>query len=293
MAIVGASRERDEPNQGDGSKKDIFHGRDTLGPFLKVDKDSGPPQPADAVEGLNARDAGGVERSMTRIVATWLAFGFLATLLPAAPPTADTSWHQGIATTVFWMDPGAKPAGPRSLNAPSGNLDLTEARDAHAAPANPFYVALPFDDLKHPDLAEQWVPASWRSKESGSGSSPWQSVHTRTGTVQARWEKTSACLGRWVELRNATGRVCFARWMDVGPIRDDDAPYVLGRALPQESRGLDVSPAVSQYLGVRNLDQVSWRFVDEKDVLKGQWWRSSDWLYAHPTTAPAPGAPAI
>jgi hypothetical protein len=120
-----------------------------------------------------------------------------------------------------------------------------------AATLNPFYVALPFNDVAHPELARKWIP--WWQEGLG------------------RW--VSQCKGRWVEIRNQKGESCFAQWEDVGPFVTDDAEYVFGTARPKAKNGagLDVSPAVRDYLGLTGRDLTDWRFVEPHEVPPGPW----------------------
>jgi hypothetical protein len=100
----------------------------------------------------------------------------------------------------------------------------------HACGLNPFYVALPFNDLKHADLARQWLPKGWARAG-------------RNGVAR------SACRDRWLELKNARGDVCYAQWEDSGPKGDDRAEYVFGSgALERGEAGIGLSPAAYEYL---------------------------------------------
>ena len=78
-------------------------------------------------------------------------------------------------------------------------------------------------------------------------------------------------------IKNGKGDICYAQWEDVGPLRYDHAEYVFGDERPigmgDNHAGLDVSPAVAEYLGIDNKDHVttSWRFVDDEDVRPGPW----------------------
>jgi hypothetical protein len=65
-----------------------------------------------------------------------------------------------------------------------------------------------------------------------------------------------------------------AQWEDVGPFEEDDVDYVFGESKPKNTinnAGLDVSPAVRDYLGLEDIDIIDWQFVDFKDVPDGPW----------------------
>jgi hypothetical protein len=82
------------------------------------------------------------------------------------------------------------------------------------------------------------------------------------------------CKGHWVEIRHGT-KICYARWEDVGSFCTDSAGYVFGDERPSPNvnhgAGIDVSPAVRDYLGLGSLGLVDWRFVEEADVAAGPW----------------------
>jgi hypothetical protein len=181
-------------------------------------------------------------------------------------------WKTGIITTEFWIGEGGSNISStnnigsawdenwRTSNRGNDNpYDRSGYAPAdHAPTVNTFYVALPFNDLAFPDKAREWVPRSWhRPNKDG--------------------KQVSACKDRWVEIKNAQGRICFAQWEDVGPLRYDHAEYVFGDERPDTytRAGLDVSPAVADYLGIDSNKRAitSWRFVDDEDVLPGAWLR--------------------
>ena len=116
-------------------------------------------------------------------------------------------------------------------------------------------MALPFNDLAYRDKAQKWLPKGWaRPPKDG--------------------KPVSACQDRWVVIKNAQGNVCYAQWEDVGPARYDHAEYVFGGARPGPgaTAGINVSPAVAQYLQFGDKANVtSWRFVDARDVPPGIW----------------------
>ena len=84
----------------------------------------------------------------------------------------------------------------------------------------------------------------------------------------------STCKDRWVAIRK-DNRIAFAQWEDAGPFRTDHWQYVFGNERPKpnlnQGAGLDVSPAVRDYLGLKQTDVTDWRFVDLSDVPRGPW----------------------
>jgi len=179
-------------------------------------------------------------------------------------------WKTGIITTMFWIGEGGSSISstdnirsswdvdwmPNNHGSDSPNDRNGYAAGNHASTLNPFYVALPFNDLAFPDKARDWVPRNWhRPPQDG--------------------KQVSACKDRWVWIKNANGRSCFAQWEDVGPLRYDHAEYVFGDERPDTytRAGLDISPAVAQYLGIDGNRRAitSWRFVDDEDVPPGAW----------------------
>jgi len=180
-------------------------------------------------------------------------------------------WKTNIITTMFWIGEGSTPLSsttnvesswdedwlPHNHGSDSPNDRDGWASGSHASTLNPFYVALPFNDLAFPDKAREWLPRGWyRRPEDG--------------------KQVSACKDRWVEIKNRQGDVCYAQWEDVGPLRYDHAEYVFGDERPigmgDDHAGLDVSPAVAQYLNIDGRNRLtSWRFVDDADVRPGAW----------------------
>ena len=148
---------------------------------------------------------------------------------------AAGAWHRGILATVFWVgEPGnEKSAWDPKWQESFGGVDDPRHRKGYRPAGfkpklNAFYCALPYNDV--------------------------------AGRPEARTELK----GRWVEV-SAGGRSCFCQWEDVGPWRTDDREYVLGTARPRAEKqgraGIDLSPAVRDYLKLTGKDLVSWRFV--------------------------------
>lgn len=183
----------------------------------------------------------------------------------AKKPKNNYPWKTGIVTTMFYIGEDASKSSAWDENWVKSNhgKDSPDDRNgystgSHASTINPFYVALPFNDLAHPDKAKIYVPSSWQ-------------LPAKDG------KPVSACQHRWVEIKSEdeVGRVCYAQWEDVGPNGDNHAEYVFGSERPDKGgAGLDVSPAVAQYLGLNNQTQLGhtrWRFVDAEDIPPGAW----------------------
>ena len=183
-------------------------------------------------------------------------------------------WKINIFTTKFWIGEGSTPisnttnvesAWDEEWRSNNGGTDTPDDRRgympaSHAARENPFYVALPFNDLAYPDKTRRWLPAGWYIPPKGG-------------------KQVSSCKDRWVEIKNAQGETCYAQWEDVGPLRYDHAEYVFGDERPDtytsagwDRAGLDVSPAVFDYLNLSGKNSITrWRFVDYADVVPGRW----------------------
>lgn len=182
------------------------------------------------------------------------------------------NWKTGIVTTTFWV--GEKPTknNPVPNHASSwdgkwaanyGGLDDPNTKNrANYMPAaftpgeNPFYVALPYNDInKNGHKPEASLVIPW-FKEAYKG--PGKTV----------------LKGRWIAIRFGN-RVCYAQWEDCGPFRTDHWQYVFGNERPKpnlnKGAGLDVSPAVRDYLGMNDTDVTDWKFVDFKDIPQGPW----------------------
>ncbi len=187
---------------------------------------------------------------------------------------SDYPWKKDIVTTYFWIGQGSsgynsmtnyKSAWDGSWTKNYGGEDCPENRstgkyigtvslpETFAPTLNPFYVALPYNDIKYPKISKKYVPW-WNHDE-------WRKQPYR-----------SQCKGRWLMIEH-NGKVCFAQWEDVGPFRYDHAKYIFGDERPKihSKAGLDVSPAVRDYLGLTGLDKTNWRFVEADEVPYGPW----------------------
>jgi len=181
-------------------------------------------------------------------------------------------WKRDIVTTIFWV--GERPGGHNPVpNLRSSwdrywaynyggydNPDAGARRDfipAKFVPRqNPFYFALPYNDVE-----------GGHTKREASRVVPWfNQAFVRSGQTVLK--------DRWIAVHHGN-RVCYAQWEDCGPFRTDDWRYVFGDERPRpnlnQGAGLDVSPAVRDYLGLGVKDVCDWKFVEYREVTRGPW----------------------
>jgi hypothetical protein len=181
-------------------------------------------------------------------------------------------WKLGIVTTIFWV--GERPTAnnpvpnDRSSWDPNwisnyGGYDDPDSKSrkdfipmSFLPRQNPFYVALPYNDV-----------VSGHTKPEAKDVIPWfKDAFVRDGQ--------SVLKGRWLAIRRGN-KVCYAQWEDCGPFCTDHWQYVFGDERPKanlnRNAGLDVSPAVRDYLRLDNIDVCDWRFVDIREVPPGPW----------------------
>jgi hypothetical protein len=186
-------------------------------------------------------------------------------------------WKKQIVTTVFWIGENPTPNNPVPNHASSwdtswarnygGYDDPNPAHRRNFTPVNftprqnPFYCALPYNDKAR----EGHRPEAPRVV-------PWFKQAYRGPGV-------SVCKGRWVAIRKGN-RTVYAQWEDAGPFRTDHWEYVFGNERPKPNlnrgAGLDVSPAVRDYLGMSDTDVTDWKFVDFSEVPPGPWAKLGD-----------------
>lgn len=183
-------------------------------------------------------------------------------------------WKNDIMATVFWVGELPTQNNPTPNTASSWDVNWTKnfggyddpspkSRAADYRPAafvpklNPFYIALPYNDCQDYKTTKAEVPKiiPWFKQE-----------FKRAGR--------SICKDRWIAIRYGS-KVCYAQWSDCGPFLTNDGDYVFGDARPQNASnkgaGIDVSPAVRDYLEFKTNVHVDWRFVDEEEVPDGPW----------------------
>lgn len=192
-------------------------------------------------------------------------------------PAERFDWKTQIVTTVFWI--GEKPTvnNPVPNRCSSWDANWTKNYGGFDNPdrasrqgylpagftprQNPFYCALPYNDKAktgHRPEAPRVVP--WFR-------------HAYQGPA------VSTCKGRWIAIRKGN-RTAYAQWEDAGPFRTDHWQYVFGNERPKpnlnKGAGLDVSPAVRDFLGLEETDVTDWKFVEFSQVPQGPWAKLGD-----------------
>ncbi len=212
------------------------------------------------------------------------AFPSPSTVTTFAPPEKQKPkasqrypWKQEIVTTTFWIGEEPSPRNPVPNHSSSWDKNWTKNYGGFDTPnraqrrgylpanfvphQNPFYCALPYNDK-----------ASTGHRAEAPRVVPWFNDAYQGPAV-------STCKSRWVAIRKGT-RVAYAQWEDCGPFRTDHWQYVFGNERPKPNlnrgAGLDVSPAVRDFLGMNDTDVTDWRFVEFPEVPKGPWAQYGD-----------------
>jgi|688.fasta_scaffold120883_3 hypothetical protein len=219
---------------------------------------------------------------------------------PSVParPVAPSSrivypWKTHITCTIFWIGeqptqnnptPNCKSSWDTEWAINFGGYDNPDPATrianhttgefrpkAFVPKLNPFYIALPYNDVRaynaHKPEASRVIP--WFSR-------------------MAPKPGKTVCKGRWIQIYYAN-RSCYAQWEDCGPWVTDDWEYVFGQKPPKTKQngaaGIDISPSVRDYLGVKSGQKVHWRFVEAAQVPYGPWKK-----YGNEAPVGAPGA---
>jgi hypothetical protein len=180
------------------------------------------------------------------------------------------SWKYSIVATVFWVGEQATEGNPIPNTESAWDVSWVDHYGGEDSPIqrsnfipigftprqNPFYVALPYNDVD-----------DHHTRPEAARVIPWfKDSFVRDGQ--------SVCKGHWVAIRHGK-RTCYAQWEDVGPFQIDHWQYVFGNERPRSNRnddaGLDVSPAVRDYLGMSGMDVCDWKFVNVYAVPDGPW----------------------
>ena len=188
-------------------------------------------------------------------------------------------WRKNITATVFWIGEQANGRNPTpnlksswdqewmknfgGYDDPDPEKRVASHRTSDFRPKafipklNPFYIALPYNDV-----------AGWgRHKREASKVIPWfRRMNPEPGKTVLK--------GRWIEIYHG-GRSCYAQWEDCGPWVTDDWQYVFANRPPKnrnnKQAGIDISPAIRDYLGLKSGEKCHWRFVEDSQVPHGPW----------------------
>lgn len=190
------------------------------------------------------------------------------------PQAIHDRWHASILTTVFWVgEPSGSQTGYVSNRNSAWDAQWVENFGGTDHPfkrigfqpagfkpkQNPFYVALPFNDLVH-RLLDRPVVCRFLNY--------WKTA------IRKPSRSGSLCKNQWLAIR-FQAKTCFAQWQDVGPLYSDDDSYVFGFHEPRshalKMAGLDVSPAVRDFLSFPGNGKTDWHFVAESMVPPGPW----------------------
>jgi len=186
---------------------------------------------------------------------------------PAPVAPAPLGQHDNIISTVFWVGETADASNAHISNAQSawdgnweanfGGFDDPNNRNGYnpagfTPKENPFYFALPYNDIDDNG-----------NRKASASNCP------NVGASAVSW-----CKNGWIKIVKGS-KVAYAQWQDVGPLQEDDTNYVFGTAAPKNTwgakAGLDVSPAVRDYMALGDVDRVSWAFVGASAVPAGPW----------------------
>ncbi len=209
---------------------------------------------------------------MKKFMVLFILSIFLVGCLREAPKDdVDYLLHENISTTIFWVGESATEENRFISNFPSawddgwlehyGGIDAPDDREGYlpinfTPYENLFYFALPYNDFEEGKRKIEATNSVYWSREKEWG------------------ELESMLKNRWIKIIK-NNKVTYAQWEDVGPFGEDDVDYVFGNSLPKNkinnNAGLDVSPAVRDYLDLKDIDTVSWQFVDFEEIPDGPW----------------------
>lgn len=191
-------------------------------------------------------------------------------ILPPPPPPALSFTHFGIISTFFWVGEKADGDNGGISNTTStwdgqwmqhyGGIDEPSKHSGYLPSSftpkeNPFYFALPYSDI-----------TDGGDRKANASNCPLYTAHKQ---LPYSW-----CKNSWIAIRHG-GKVVYAQWEDAGPFGENDSAYVFGGSKPAnkdgEKAGLDVSPAVRDYLSLQDVDSCDWAFIPASSVPNGPW----------------------
>lgn len=185
-----------------------------------------------------------------------------------APRGEGYPTHRNIRTTMFWVGEPPDSDNHDITNTASawvdnwteefGGVDNPDKRCGYkpcdfAPKENAFYFALPFNDHENngalkPTAVLKHIP--WYDGPPPKGQS----------LVKNNWIAVTY-----------KGKTVYGQWEDAGPFGEDDSAYVFGNAEPQANAGLDLSPAMNDYLHLNGEGRTAWKFINASAVPSGPW----------------------
>ena len=174
-----------------------------------------------------------IRKSLGDPLLTVNSTAFSARQLPVSSrPARRYPWKTKIVTTIFWI--GEQPSGNNPVPNHTSSWDKQWTRNYGG-----------FDD-PNPGHRSNYIPVKFTPRQN-----PF-----------------------YCAIRKGN-RTVYAQWEDAGPFRTDHWQYVFGNERPKpnlnKGAGLDVSPAVRDYLGINETDVTDWKFVDFSEVPHGPW----------------------
>lgn len=186
--------------------------------------------------------------------------------------SSDRGWREKITATIFWVGEEACKANPVHNKSSSwdvewmknfGGVDKPYNRHGFEPKnfepkMNPFYVALPYNDI---------APKTHKHKAGVPNMIWWYGKEFKSKYL-------SVCKGKWIAIKY-NGKICYAQWEDCGPFLTNDAEYVFNGKRPKTTKngnaGIDLSPAIRDYLKLKSGEKVCWKFVEEAEIEPGPW----------------------
>jgi len=209
----------------------------------------------------------------TRKAVSFLALIVITFVIFSIPiETANFPLHEEIGVTIFWVGEEASRDNAFIQNKQSawdtkwvehyGGIDDPKNRlgffpEKFTPLENPFYFALPYSDF-----------SAKRERRSDAN----EIIYWANSKL---WSQRESMLkNRWIKITKGN-KVAYAQWEDVGPFEINDHKYVFGDSFPKNEinskAGLDISPAIRDYLELADVDIINWEFVNSKDVPEGPW----------------------
>jgi hypothetical protein len=165
-------------------------------------------------------------------------------------------WHYDITATMFWL---GEEAGPD--NGWISNVS-TAWESPVADSVNEWYIAVPYNDMEYVDGQTQ--------NKAEVVQIPWYDESLAEG-----YDFYSYIKNRWIMVQ-AGDKVAYGQIVDSGPHGEELFDYVINggafsNPASSNNAGIDLSPVMTEHLGLDGRDPVDWKFVEESEVPEGPW----------------------